>query len=57
MKLTPPKAFTFWLSIILVVVGVGGQYLFKDIFTATIGLLIVVVGFVLLAIGNLIKGF
>ena len=56
MKLTPPKAFTFWLSIILVVVGVGAPYVISAI-TAPIGLLIIVVGFVLLALGNLLKGF
>lgn len=56
MKLTPPKAITFWLSIILVVLGVAAPYIFSFV-TAPIGLLVVVVGFVLLAFGNMVKGF
>ncbi len=57
MKLTPPKALTFWISVLLVVVGalafsMGGL----SFITMPIAVIIIVVGFVLLALGNMIKG-
>lgn len=56
MKLTPPKAVTFWISVILVVLGAlapsMGIPVIKDY-----SMLVVLIGFVLLALGNLVKGF
>jgi uncharacterized membrane protein len=55
MRLTPPKAFTFWLAIILGIVGVLVALL--DIAgLGTYGMYILAVGFILLALGNLLKG-
>jgi len=56
MKLTPPKAGTFWISVILVVVGVAGSVISIP-FVSSYHLAIVVIGFVLLALGNMVKGF
>jgi threonine/homoserine/homoserine lactone efflux protein len=56
MKLTPPKAVTFWVSILFVVIGVALPYLLaQQPNIDTIGLVLVVVGFVLLACGNMLK--
>lgn len=52
MKLQPPKQITFWVSIILVVIGVI-LYAAK---MGPVGLVVVLVGFVILALGNLLKG-
>ena len=55
MKLTPPKAVTFWISVLLVVAGIAG-YATNLGFLTTYAILFVIVGFVLLALGNMIKG-
>jgi len=56
MRLTPPKKITFWISVILAALGV----------LASMGAIpglsgfafwLVVIGFVLLVLGLLIKGF
>ena len=54
MKLTPPKVMTFWLSIIIVVFGALVPTLVPAI--AGYSMVIMILGFVLLALGNLIKG-
>jgi hypothetical protein len=53
MKLSPPKQVTFWVSIILVVIGV---ILFAAGKGPIVDLVVVLAGFVLLAMGNLVKG-
>lgn len=53
MKLQPPKQITFWVSIILVVIGVILQAADKG---PVVPLVVVLAGFVLLAMGNLLKG-
>jgi len=55
MKLTPPKAVTFWFAMFL---GVFGMLvaLLNFFGLAEYGLYIVVVAFILLALGNLLKG-
>lgn len=55
MKLTPPKAITFWISVILVVIGALAPVLSIP-FVSTYALAFVIVGFVLLALGNMVKG-
>jgi hypothetical protein len=55
MKLTPPKAITFWIAVILVVAGILAYLGTIPGFSAyAFGL--VVVGFIVLALGNLVKG-
>ncbi len=53
MRLTPPKNITFWISVILGVYGILGTLVVDDLPYALFAL---VVGFVLLALGNLLKG-
>jgi hypothetical protein len=55
MKLTPPKAATFWISILLVVLGAAATVLPLG-FVSTFSTAFMVLGFVLLALGNMIKG-
>lgn len=52
MKLSPPKNITFWISVILGVYGIIGS-LVTDLPYALFAL---VIGFVLLVLGNLVKG-
>ncbi len=52
MKLSPPKNITFWISVILGVYGIIGTYV-TELPLAGIAL---VAGFVLLVLGNLVKG-
>ena len=54
MKLTPPKVITFWISIVIVVFGALVPTLIPSI--ASFSTVIMILGFVLLALGNLIKG-
>jgi hypothetical protein len=53
MKLTPPKNITFWISVILGVYGILGALVVTTLPYAVFAL---VAGFVLLALGNLVKG-
>lgn len=55
MKLTPPKGITFWISVILVVLGIVASFVAIP-FVSTYALWFVVAGFVLLVLGLLIKG-
>ena len=55
MQLTPPKHWVFWVSVVLVVLGLVGGYVFPALGLYDIWL--VVVGYVLLALGNLLKDF
>jgi hypothetical protein len=52
MKLTPPKNVTFWISVFLGVYGIVGTYAAELPYAG----LALVAGFVLLALGNLLKG-
>ncbi len=56
MRLTPPTKNVFYVSVILAVLGVLGEY---DIISALSGFafLLLLVGFILLALGNAMKGF
>jgi threonine/homoserine/homoserine lactone efflux protein len=55
MKLTPPKQITFWISVLLVVLGAAASAYQWGIIS-TLSTAIMVLGFVLLALGNIIKG-
>ena len=58
MKLSAPKVYTFWIAVALAVLG-----LLQQLFTLwgetgnPWGFWLVIIGFVVLALGNLIKGF
>ena len=47
MRLNAPKKFTFWASVALFVVGM----------VAAFGVISLTVGYLLLALGNILKGF
>ena len=55
MKLTPPTKLAFWISVALVVLGLIGQLGLA--FLAPFAFWLVFVGFVVLLLGLLLKGF
>jgi hypothetical protein len=56
MRLTPPKKIVFWISLILAVVGLVASFVTIP-FLSGIAFWLVLVGYVLLALGNAVKGF
>lgn len=56
MKLSPPKHLTFWIALIVAVVGVIAELITIPVLSG-LAFWLVVIGFVLLAAGNLIDGF
>jgi heme/copper-type cytochrome/quinol oxidase subunit 1 len=56
LKLTPPKKITFWISLVIVAVGILASFLAIPILSP-IALWVVVIGYILLVLGLLIKGF
>ena len=54
MKLSPPKNITFWVSVALAVLGLLGMLGVAAL--APFAFWLLFVGFVLLALGNLVKG-
>ncbi len=55
MKLTPPKAITFWISVVLGLLGLLGQVGILG-FLAAYAFWFVFVGLVLLTLSLLVKG-
>lgn len=55
MKIQKPKVLTFWISVILAVLGLIGTLVTIPVLSG-IAFWLVLVGFVLLALGNLITG-
>lgn len=55
MNLSAPKQLTFWLALILGVLGILGTFVTIP-FVTTYAFWLLVVGFVLLALGNLMEG-
>jgi hypothetical protein len=55
MKLSAPQVITFWIAVILAIVGVLA-YLGTISGFSTYAFWLVVVGFIVLALGNLVKG-
>ncbi len=55
MKLRAPKTVTFWISVLLVVLGALGSVTAIP-FVSTYAMAFVIVGYVLLVLGNIIKG-
>ena len=56
MKLTPPKNITFWVSVMLAILGFVGMVANVPILSAY-PFWFVFVGYVVLALGLLLKGF
>jgi len=56
MRLTPPKNITFWIAVILVVLGLLGYLKVISVFSPY-AFWLVVVGFVVLMLGVLIRDF
>jgi uncharacterized membrane protein HdeD (DUF308 family) len=55
MKLTPPKVITFWIAVILGVLGVLGTFMTIPFVSAN-SFWFVFVGWLLLVLGLLVKG-
>lgn len=55
MKLSPPKNVTWWVAVVLGVLGVLGTQISIPVVSAN-NFWFVVAGFVLLALGTLLKG-
>jgi hypothetical protein len=55
MKLTPPKNVTFWIAVVLGVLGILGT-LTPIPFVSDNAFWMVAIGFILLALGCLVKG-
>lgn len=56
MKLTPPTKTVFWVSVVLAVLGLIGRYLTVP-FLSDYYFYFVLVGYIVLALGNAMKGF
>ena len=54
IKLSEPKVVTFWISILLVVLGILGSQKILPTF-APYAFWLVVAGFILLALGNMMR--
>lgn len=57
MRLTPPKKIVFWISLILAVLGLVAFFVPALQLFAGIEFWLVLVAYVLLALGNTVKGF
>jgi hypothetical protein len=57
MKLNPPKKLTFWLSVVLAVIGLIGVIFTSIPFVSAAAFWFVLVGYAVLVAGLLIKGF
>jgi hypothetical protein len=55
MRLSPPKQITFWISVILAVLGFLGQRASLPVISE-FSFWLVLAGFVVLAAGNLLSG-
>jgi hypothetical protein len=56
MRLTPPKKIVFWISVILAVLGLIA-YFVSIPFLSEYKFWVVFIGYVLLFLGNAVKGF
>ena len=55
MKLNAPKNITWWIAVIVGVLGILGSFVELPL-VSTYSFLFVVIGFVLLALGTFLKG-
>jgi hypothetical protein len=56
MKLSPPKQVTFWVAVVVAVLGILGKLVDLPILT-DYNFWVLLLGFVILALGNLLEGF
>jgi len=56
MKLSAPKQITFWIAVILAVLGILGTLVTLPVLSG-FAFWLVVIGFIVLALGNLLEGF
>jgi heme/copper-type cytochrome/quinol oxidase subunit 1 len=56
MKLTPPTKLAFWISVVLVALGLIGTFVTLP-FVSGLAFWFVFVGYVVLLLGLLVKGF
>jgi hypothetical protein len=56
MKLSSPKRTTFWIALLLVIIGIILNFVTVWIFPDQ-AIWVVVIGFIVLALGNLLEGF
>ncbi len=56
MELSQPKVITWWVAVVLAVLGILANLVTLPVLTPVIGFWLVVVAFVLLALGTLLKG-
>lgn len=57
MRLNAPKKFTFWMSVAIFAVGMVAAFGVIPYVPSLAGVIAVIVGYVLLALGNILKGF
>jgi len=57
MKLNAPKKFTFWASLVIFVIGIVAAFGVIPFIPGFVGAIAAIVGYGLLAAGNLLKGF
>jgi heme/copper-type cytochrome/quinol oxidase subunit 1 len=56
MRLSAPKQITFWIAVILAVLGILATLITIPVLSG-FAFWLLVIGFVILALGNLIEGF
>ncbi len=56
MKLSAPKQLTFWIAVIVAVIGLLAQLITIPVLSG-FAFWLVVIGFIILALGNLVHGF
>jgi Co/Zn/Cd efflux system component len=56
MKLSAPKQITFWVAVVVAVIGLIASFVAIPVLSGY-AFWIVVLGFVILALGNLLEGF
>jgi len=56
MNLSEPKQITFWIAVILAVLGILAQLVTIPVLSG-FAFWLLAIGFIILALGNLLKGF
>jgi hypothetical protein len=57
MKLSAPKQVTFWVAVVVAVLGLlGGLVTTLPVIGGALGFWLLLLGFVILALGNLLEG-
>jgi len=56
MNLSQPKVITFWIAVVLAVLGLIAYLGVLPVLEASYAFWLVLIGFIVLALGNLLKG-